>query len=140
MIVYGVYASIPKEAVAFFKVFFWHSIGNIEETHGIISRVSIRIPSECKSRKPSLRQPAGPPRSRDYAAQTQLQNKAEVNTKRTPKTTDPFSFSAWRSHLPTLPRHETLRTELHRKVSNPKKCRAVAGQTSLLTERQAAEI
>jgi hypothetical protein len=43
-----------------------------------------------------------------------------VNSKLTPTTTQPFSFPAWRSHLPTLPRHETLRTELHRKVSNPK--------------------
>jgi hypothetical protein len=70
--------SIWKAAVTYFKVLFWHSPGNSEESHGIISqvrwqqsRVLIRIPSERKSRKLSLRHPAGPPFSRNYVDQIQ---------------------------------------------------------------------
>jgi hypothetical protein len=55
----------------------------------------------------------------------------EVKSKLAPKTMLPFSFLAWRSHLPTLPKQETLRTELHRKVSNPKEKKRRRGNLDL---------
>lgn len=145
--------------VAYFMVFFWHSSGNIEETHGIMSqvrwqqsRVSSQIPLECKSRKLSLRQPAGPPCSRDYV--NQIQHAAKQGGKWTESL-----HQKPRSPSPPLPGGHTFPrcqdTKLYepsctersatrkKKKKRERKCRSVAGQTrqrtrSLLTESQSA--